>query len=164
MFLWNLEKCLRIFDEVYVSSDDYGILKLASLEGAKPIHREKELCGDCPDIPVFQHAFKKMKGVDGLVAVHANNPNIECNLIVLTKKILEMGVPEVMTCYPMASFNGYKTQSNPINGSIRGISKERLENYPDPYHPQPEVLLVDDSLEIETSEDFEDALCQLIRA
>jgi CMP-N-acetylneuraminic acid synthetase len=160
MFLWNLGKMLKIFDEVYVSSDSYEILQLASLEGAKGIHRGKDLCGDTPDIPVFQHALKKMGEVDGIVAVHANNPNIEKNLIAMTKKIMDMGVQEVMTCYPMTKKTEYKKQGNPIYGSIRGISKERLLNYKDPFHPEPEVLLVDNSLEIETIDDFN--LCQSI--
>ena len=158
MFLWNLQKCLKVFDKVYVTSDDYGILKMSVLEGAEPIHRGKELCGDTPDIPVFQHAFSKMTDVDAIVAVHANNPGIEQNLITIIKKILEMGVPEVMTCYPMFRDNGYKSQGNPINGSIRGMTKERLESYGDPYSPNPEVLVVDSSLEIETIDDYKLAL------
>lgn len=160
MFVVNLEKCLKIFDEVYVSSDDYEILHLASLHGARGIHRSEELCGDTPDIPVFQHAINKMGDCDGIVAVHANNPNIECNLIAMVKKMMEMGVPEVMTCHPMSKHINYKQQGNGINGSIRGISKHRLLNYGDPFHPNPEVLLVDTSLEIETQEDYEKALRQ----
>jgi CMP-N-acetylneuraminic acid synthetase len=30
MFIWNLEKCLDIFDRVYVSSDSDEILELAT--------------------------------------------------------------------------------------------------------------------------------------
>ena len=155
MFLWNLEKCLKIFEEVYVSSDSYEILKLATLHGAKPIHRGDELCGDTPDIPVFQHALGKMEAVEGIVAVHVNNPTIESNLIAMVKKCLEMGVEEVMTCHPMNKRAEYKKQGNPIYGSIRGMTKERLLNYGDPYHPTPEMLIVDTSPEIETYEDFE---------
>lgn len=161
MFVWNLEKCLKIFDEVYVSSDSYEILQYAGELGAKAIHRTKELCGDVPDIPVFQHAFSKMsKDIDGIVAVHVNNPTIEKNLIAMTKKILEAGVPEVMTCHPMSYKTEYKKQNNKVYGSIRGMLKDRLLNYPDPYKPNPEVLLVDTSIEVETIEDFE-KLCQL---
>jgi CMP-N-acetylneuraminic acid synthetase len=155
MFLWNLEKALSVFDEVYVSSDSYEILEMASMNGAKAIHRGQELCGDTPDIPVFQHALSKMpKDVDGVVAIHANNPTIDRNLIAMIKKCLEMGAPEVMTCYPMTYENSYKDQNNPINGSIRGMNRERLENYEDAFHPTPEILVVDNSLEIETPEDY----------
>lgn len=155
MFLWNLEKSLSVFEEVYVSSDSYQILELAVLHGAKAIHREKELCGDTPDIPVFQHALKKMgPDVDAIVAVHANNPTIDRNLIAIVKKQLEMGAPECMTCYPMSRNKEYKKQANHVYGSIRGISRQRLENYGDPYHPNPEVLTVDNSVEIEDLKDY----------
>ena len=157
MFVWNLRKCLTVFDDVYVTSDSYDILAMASKEGAIAIHRGEELCGDAPDIPVFQHALSKMpKNVGGIVAVHANNPTVDRNLIAIAKKGLEMGVPEVMSCHPMTKEKqkNYKKQGNLVNGSIRGMTRERLENYPDPYHPNPEMLLVDTSLEIETPEDF----------
>ncbi len=159
MFLWNLEKCLKVFDEVYVSSDDYKILQDAGKEGALAIHRTKELCGDCPDIPVFLHALSKMpKEVDGIVAVHADTPLIERNLIALAKKLLETGVQEVMTCKPMQHSPVYKASHNNIGGSIRGIARERLENYGSPFEPNPDVLLVDDSIEIEDQSDFNYAL------
>jgi CMP-N-acetylneuraminic acid synthetase len=155
MFLWNLEKCLTVFDEVYVSSDSYSILQLAVMNGAKGIHRDKALCGDTPDIPVFQHAIKNMdEDVGGIVAVHANNPTIERNLIAMVKKCLDMGVPEVMTCHPMSKSKDYKKQSNHVYGSVRGMLRDRLENYGDPYHPNPEMLIVDNSLEIETLRDY----------
>lgn len=158
MFLWNVEKCLRIFDRVYVSSDSYRILEMATRAGAIAIHRGEELCGDVPDIPVYQHALKKMGNPAGVVAVHANNPTIESNLIAFAKRQLEMGVSEVMTCYPMTHGADYHKQHNAIYGSIRGFSVERLENYPDPYKPEPQVLIVDHSTEIETPESYEQAL------
>lgn len=159
-FLWNLEKCLRVFDKVYVSSDSFHILEMAQKAGAIPIHRGEELCGDVPDIPVFQHALSKMSNVSSVVAVHANNPTIDINLIALTKKLLDLGIQEVMTCHPMNHLETYKKQANPVNGSIRGMSVERLTNYPDAYKPQPEVLIVDTSIEIETPESLELCLKQ----
>lgn len=159
MFLVNVKKCLCIFDNVYVSSDSDWILDMAEKEGAKAIKRGEDLCGDVPDIPVFQHALTFMGPVEGIVAVHANNPTIDINLIATTKKLLEMGVSEVMTSYPMeGGGTGYKNQCAYINGSIRGISRDRLENYGDPYEPDPDVMLVDTSIEIETQEDFDQSL------
>lgn len=167
MFLWNVEKCLEIFDEVYVSSDSYEIIRLATLHGAKGIKRGAELCGDTPDIPVFQHALARMRNASGVVAVHANNPSIEKNLIRLSKKLIEGGVEEVMTCHPMTHSKNaeehYKGQHNKINGSIRAFSRGRLEGYEDAYRPNPEVLIVDDSVEIEVPEDVEKASCQFKR-
>jgi len=160
MFLINLEKGRRLFDRVYVSSDSLEILRLAESHGAVPILRGQNLCGDTPDIPVFQDALRCMEDADGLVAIHVNNPTIDKNLIAMVKKCLEMGVPEVMTCHPMTHLDEYKLQHNKVYGSIRGMTRERLENYPDPYEPEPDVLLVDTSLEIETLSDYENALCQ----
>ncbi len=155
MFLWNLEKCTSIFEEVYVSSDSYDILSLAVLHGAKPIHRGDYLCGDCPDIPVFQHALSKMNpDIEGVIAVHADTPLLEKNLIIMTKKLLEMGVQEVMTCKPMTHGTIYKDQHHKVGGSIRGMSRHRLENYLDFFKPRPNVLLVDTSIEIETPDDL----------
>lgn len=175
MFLHNLEKCKEIFGEVYVSSDSKEILKMAEEHGAIGISRPEELCGDTPDIPVFQHALETMDRrdpiiahdygilgdqVEGIVAVHANNPNIEEEVIETVKNILEQDVPEVMTCTTIERADEYKDQHSKINGSVRGISRKRLEHYGDPYAPSPEVWVVDGSLEIETQEDFDKASCQ----
>ena len=158
MFLINLEKGLRLFDRVYVSSDSLEILRLAEANGAVPILRGQNLCGDTPDIPVFQDALRCMEDADGLVAIHVNNPTIDKNLIAMVKKCLEMGAQEVMTCHPMTYLDEYKLQHNKVYGSIRGMTRERLENYRDPYEPEPDILLVDTSLEIETQEDYDRCL------
>lgn len=127
---------------------------MAESAGAIPILRGQNLCGDVPDIPVFQDALRCMDDADGIVAVHSNNPTVEKNLIVMVKKCLEMGAQEVMTCHPMVHTSQYKEQYNKVYGSIRGMTRKRLENYDDPYKPEPDVLLVDNSIEIETLEDY----------
>jgi len=86
MFLVNVEKCLRVFDDVYVSSDSEEILKITKDAGAKPILRGVELCGDTPNIPVYRHAIEQMGDVDGIVAVQANSPTIPAEIIRRTKK------------------------------------------------------------------------------
>jgi len=159
MFIWNLQKCLSIFDRVYVSSDSHAILNMARVHGAKGIHRGEELCGECPDITVYQHALEHMENVSGIVAVHANNPTIEKNLIATVKKFVEYGVPEVMTSHATKHVENHHNHSQRLNGSIRGMSVDRLLNYKDPYKPEPEVLVVDTSIEIETQEDYD--LCKL---
>jgi CMP-N-acetylneuraminic acid synthetase len=167
MFLWNVEKCLALFDEVYVSSDSHEILRIAQNAGAIPITRGEELCGDTPDIDVYLHAVDRMvdpKTVMGVVAVHANNPTVHPTLIARVKYLIEIGAPEVMTCYPMSQGKDYHKQHNKIYGSIRGMSLDRLRNYGDPYHPNPEILLVDTSIEIETPTSYNKALCQFKQA
>lgn len=147
MFVANLEKCLKIFDEVFVSSEDQAIRDIAWKAGATTIPRPIGLCGDTPNIPVYQHAMTKMRS-DGLVAVQANSPTIEPNIIALAKHMLEMGIPEVMTMHPDRS----------IYGSVWGILTSKLANYPDPYDPHPEVLIRDTSLDIHTQDEYEQAV------
>lgn len=149
MFLVNTLKCLKIFDEVYVSSDSEKILKQAEAVGAIPIYRGIQLCGDVPNITVYKHAQGKMEaGI--IVAVQANSPTINANLISITKKLMELGIPEIMTCHKDYS----------IYGSIWALSAERLENYKDPYNPQPEILIVDNSIDVHTQEDYNLAIKQ----
>ena len=129
MFLVNLEKCLRIFPETYVSSDSEEILDMAYKAGAKLIKRPEKLCGETPNIIVYQHALGQIPKVDGIVAVQSNSPQLEANLIVITKHLLEMGVQEVMTCHPIERMDDYHDQYWIIYGTIWGLVRERLENY-----------------------------------
>lgn len=149
-----------MFKEVYVSSDSNEILKLAKKAGAITIKRGENLCGETPDIEVFLHAYKHFrnkKDVLGMVAVHANNPTMDKARIYQAMRLIELGTPEVMSCYPMSKDKRYHKRHNRINGSIRGMSIERLKHYGDPYTPNPEVLIVDDSVEIETPKSFKAA-------
>jgi CMP-N-acetylneuraminic acid synthetase len=144
MFLWNLEKCLSIFDDVFVSSDSEEILKIAEENGAIPIKRGKKLCGDTPNIPVYRHA-QKIMSADAFVAVQANSPEVPETLIRFTKDILQEGTfLEVMTCHK--DFKLY--------GSIWGMTSDRLAKYGDPFKPTPEVLLLDPSVDIHTKKDY----------
>jgi len=150
MYLVNTKKCLRIFSRTFVSSDNDWILEGAEDIGAIPIKRPQELCGDSPNIEVYQHALQFMNGCDGIVAVQCNSPTIDSKLIEQAKELLESGVQEVMT----------KHQDGSIYGSIWAISRKLLENYKDPYNPKPEVLLTDNSWDIHTEEELQKALCQ----
>ncbi len=147
LFLWNLEKCLNVFDKVFVSSDDPEILHYAWQAGAIVITRDETLCGDVPNIPVYQHALQFMGAVDGIVAVQANSPGIDENLIAMTRHLMELGVDEVMTVHP----------NRKIYGSIWAIRSEKLRKYKNFYRPKPNVMLVDLSLDIHTQEDFNKA-------
>ena len=160
--LWqiNTEKCLKIFDRVYVSSDDIELLHAAWSLGAIPLERGPELCGDTPNIPVYQHALEKMGDTEALVAVQVCSPNVPERLIRIAKMLMESGIHEVMTCHPIEHKDEYHDQSFKIYGSVWGISAELLRKYPDPYKPNPWTLLVDKSIDIHTEEDFEAAIRQ----
>jgi len=151
MFLWNVQKLLRIVPRVYVSSDDPWILDEAEWAGAIPIKRPPELCGETPNIPVYQHALGFMNGVDGIIAVQANSPTIDSHLIEIAKELLLAGFKEIMTMHKGGS----------IYGSIWAIRADKLRNYGDPYKPNPSILLVDSSIDIHTQEDFIKALKQI---
>lgn len=150
MYQVNLEKCLQIFDEVYISSEDYEILDYAQILGAIPILRPEKLCGETPNILVYKHAMRTMKSY-GFVAVQANSPTIEPRIIIKAKQYLENGGTEVMTCYPMG-------HDNPIYGSVWGMTKDRLKHYKDPYKPEPDFLIDDLSRDIHLESDYYRAL------
>lgn len=149
MFLVNLEKCLKIFDEVYVSSDSQWILDQAEANGGIPILRGEDLCGDTPNIPVYQHAVEHMKDVDSIVAVQVNSPTVDLNVIALVKHLVgNLLIDEVMTCHSDRS----------IYGSVWGLSVGKLKNYGDPYEPSPDVLVRDRSIDIHTEQEYKLAL------
>ena len=153
MFLWNMQKCIDVFGECHVSSDTDKILNLAYKNGGKVIKRGEDLCGDVPNIPVYQHAMKMMD-CDVLVAVQACSPDLDAGLLEMTKEIMMSGCPELMTCYSLEGNTHYHEQNFPIYGSIWAMTRERLENYGDPYHPKPAVLLIDDSKDIHYKKDL----------
>lgn len=150
MFAVNVRKCLKVFDEVFVSSDSLDVLKVARNLGAHGIRRGEDLCGDTPNIPVYQHALTEMGDVQGIVAVQANSPTLDMKIVSDVGELLMMGYDEVMTCHPDYS----------LYGSVWAMTTKRLENYGDPYKPTPQVLIVDPSIDIHTYEDLEQALCQ----
>lgn len=159
MFMVNVDKCLSMFDRVYVSSDDPWIIKKAESAGAVGILRGDSLIGDVPNIPVYLHALTYMGTVDNIVAVQSCSPTISAKLILTAKQLLEIGYQEVMTCHPIEHSDDYHEQGNKIYGSVWGLSREKLQNYPNPYKPTPDVLLVDTSIDIHNQEDYQKALC-----
>jgi len=149
MFLVNVKKCQQIFDSVYVSSDSTDILFQAQEAGAIPILRGERLCGETPNIPVYQHALKYMPDdVKGIVAVQSNSPTIKKEIIEKVAKYIEAGAGEAMTCY----------EDGRIYGSVWAINKDKLLNYGDPYNPKPDFLVKDSSIDIHTLGDYNQAL------
>ncbi len=142
MFIWNLEKCLLVFNEVYVSSDSDKILDKAESMGAFSIKRPDDLL-DCPNIPVYQYCMKIMCS-DAFIAVQPNSPETGIRLIKYAKDLLKLGHEEVKTCH----YDGTDY------GSIWGMTRERLKNYPDPQHARPSYWIKDFSIDIHTIEDL----------
>lgn len=153
MFLHNVDKCLGIFDKVYVSSDSDEILDWADSRGAIGIKRPVELCGETPNILVYKHAVMYMSDVDAIVAVQANSPTV---LPIIIKEVKDslLKYDEVMTVHP----NGK------IYGSVWGLTMKKLYSYKntyDYYNPTPQFVIKDMSIDIHTKNDFLMALSQI---
>jgi CMP-N-acetylneuraminic acid synthetase len=159
MFMWAVEKCLKVFSATYVSSDNDFILSVAEKAGAIPIKRPKELCeSDVMNVPVYQHAMKFMGNPDIMIAVKADSPTTDIKIIEHAKEIMENHeYDEFMTAYPI---KGYKDKSF-VYGSIWAIKREKLEIYEDPMMPEPKVLIVDPAIDIHNEEDLKQAEKQL---
>ncbi len=143
MFVENLEKCLDIFDEVYVSTDSEEIAQITLDYSGKVIMRDGSLCGETPNIDVYNHALNFFNA-DYIVAVQANSPTVDKEKIVLVKRIMDFGVEEVKTCH----------EDKKDYGSIWAITTDKIKNYPDPYNAKPEVWVVDNCLDVHTLEDY----------
>lgn len=144
MFLHNVRKLLDIFPEVYVSSDSEEILDWADSRGAIAIKRPMRLCGDTPNIPVYQHALRFMRpDVEAIIAVQANSPNVHPSIIARIREALEL-CDEAITVH----------QDGSIYGSVWGIRRDKLLSYEDPYHPTPGVKIEDTSIDIHSADDY----------
>lgn len=150
LFEWNLEKLLRLKIPVYFDSDDDTMLQRAKVLGANVRKRPEPLCGhDVPSVPIFQDMAKELPNKPkAILNLQANSPN--CGEAVLQQCLaVARHVPfnELLTVY--------RDRSN--NGSIWGFSFARLMNYGDPYVHTPDILIVDDSIDIHTMADFQEA-------
>lgn len=150
MFMINLKKCKKAFDRVYVSSDSLEILEEAVNAGAIAIKRPKNLCGDVPNIDVYQHALRYIPE-EIIVAVQANSPTIDISVIKNIGRMMNMGYSEIMTCHDDYS----------IYGSVWALTRERIKKYKDPYKPTPEILVKELSTDIHTEKDLQKVLQEL---
>ena len=154
MFLWNLEKLLRELPEVVFESDDASLLALAAEAGAIPMLRPESLRGnEVPSVPLFQNIVRQRpRRPDAVLNVQANSPTTTPKTIRAAVHVMQhTACNELQTVFPVTH-----TQ----NGSLWGFGIDRLVNYGDPYVHHPDVLLVDDAIDIHTSEEFERALVQ----
>jgi|GEM_PF-3169671 len=152
MFLRNLQKMIDLGLEPILDSDDDEILRLAQDAGATPHARDSALHGpDVPTLPIVKAAFEGLgiASPTAAVIVQANSPNLRmATLIQATDIIANTSVDEVMSAFPDRTHNG----------SVWAVSHERLFDYGDPYQHRPDVLLVDDSVDIHDAADLQRAL------
>lgn len=161
MFEWNVIKGVSVFDEFYVSSDCDEILARAKELGAIPIKRPTGELTEAPNIMWYNWCLQFMNEPDAIVAVQINSPTVSEELIRDAKVMLLSGFQEVMTVYPFADAPNYPpnyhNKAAKIYGSVWGMTVDRLLNYKDPYNPEPDVLLFDNSTDIHTEEDLQKA-------
>ena len=153
VFLWNLEKAKKYFPAVYFSSDSEEMLKKAEAIGVPAIRRPPELAGDnVPNIPVFVHAYGFMEQPDMIVALQSNSPTLPESRIKRALAVME--IPDIQELITI-------DKNFKVHGSIWALKRERLLNYGDPYQYKAEIFMFDDSVDIHTQEDFENAKQQL---
>lgn len=152
LFTRNLSKMVELGLEPIVDSDDHDILGLAKDHGAVPHFRAPELHGpDVPTLPIVKAAFEALAIGDPTCAliVQANSPNLATRTLQRAVAIIaDSPVDEVMSAFPDGTHNG----------SVWAVSHERLVNYGDPYQHRPDVLLVDDSIDIHDASELQLAL------
>ena len=155
MFMWAVEKSLKVFNETYISSDLDSILEEAQKAGAIPIKRPAELCTPgVMNVPVYQHAMPHMGNPDIMIAPKVDSPTTDIEIIKRIKDLMERyGYDEIMTAYPV---KGYADKCA-VYGSVWAIRKEKLAVYEDPMMPTPKVLVVDPAIDINTPEDLANA-------
>lgn len=152
LFTHNLSKMIDLGLEPILDSDDQEILDQAEQLGALPHFRAADLHGpDVPTLPIVKAAFEALAipGPTCAVIVQANSPNLQVGT--LERAIAIIGstpVDEVMSAFPDGTHNG----------SVWAVSHERLVDYGDPYQHRPDVLLVDDSIDIHDAAELQQAL------
>lgn len=146
MFIWNLKKLLNIFETVVFDSDCQEMCEMACAIGAIPHKRKVALEGnDVPSVPIFKSIIEDEPEFRALINLQANSPGTPEEVIRQCAHIIEINsIDEVLTFY----------SSRDINGSVWGFSKDRLNNYGDYYVHYPDALVLDDSIDIHTKEDF----------
>lgn len=142
MYQWNLEKCLLVFNKVYVSTDSKPIIENSERMGAIGVMRPPDLLS-AANIPCYQHAMEVMKS-DAFVAVQANSPETGIRLIKYAKDLLQLGHEEVKSCH----------LDGTDYGSIWGMTYNRLQNYPDPLNASPSYWIKDYSVDIHNIDDL----------
>lgn len=148
MFVWNMEKCLQIFERTVVSSDSEKTLKIAKDAGAIIHRRTWRLCGDQPNMKVYQDIIAKIP-CKGIVAVQANSPTVSLKNILMGKNLLEWGIGEAIT----------KHRNGKFYGSVWSLARKTIEKYTpsEMWEAHPDVAYYCDSIDIHTKADFEQA-------
>ena len=150
LFEWNLKKMLNVFPRVVFDSDCPEMLSAAKNLGAERHERQKRLLGhDIPSLPIFESIIDDIGNIQNIINVQANSPNVSENLMKIAAKIIQYGdINELLTMYTDLT----------INGSLWGLSQYRIKNYGDYYVHHPDILLLDNSVDIHTRKEFEEAL------
>jgi len=151
LFVHNVRKLVELGVGPIVDSDDDEILAIAEAAGAVPNLRDEALRGpDVPTLPIVRAAFEHL-GIGAptcALIVQANSPNVRVETLRHAIDVISFtGIDELMSAAPDRSHNG----------SVWAVSHARLIDYGDPYVHRPDVLLVDDSIDIHHLADLDQA-------
>lgn len=156
LFHWNLSKLIKLFGTVVLDSDDKNILESAEKVGAIPHARNEMVLGnDVPSVLIFRSILEDFPDYDGIINVQANSPNVKIELIEKAHSLISNNYS-----------NHILTLNNDMtwNGSIWCINKNIILTMEDFYNLEPEMFLIDDSVDIHTADEFEEALAREIYA
>lgn len=150
LFTLNLWKLLKVFEEVVVDSDSEAVLTQAEEMGATPRIRPAHLNGhEVPSIVLFRSLVEDFPEAGSFVSVQANSPNTPMAVISTCAEAIQLdSVAEVITCF----------SSGEKNGSVWAMTYDRSMEGPPQDIPRPSVMVVDDSIDIHTQDDFDAAL------
>ncbi|MEC9248618.1 MAG: hypothetical protein VX986_06320 [Pseudomonadota bacterium] len=147
LFERNLLKLLEMEITVVVDSDSDEILSRSEEMGAVPRIRPSSLRGhEVPSVPIFASILEEFSQYEALLNVQANSPCVAREVIQsCLHGLMDTNIDEVLTCY----------SDYALNGSVWGFSRNRVFNYGDFYSHSPDLLVVDDSIDVHTKEEFE---------
>jgi CMP-2-keto-3-deoxyoctulosonic acid synthetase len=150
LFEWNLSKLTKIFGSVVLDSDDNNILKSAEKIGAIPHPRNKKVLGnDVPSILIFRSILEDFSDFDALINVQANSPNVKIELIQKAHDLIQDNHTR-----HLLTLNKDMTW----NGSVWCIHRDTIFSLKDFYNLEPDMFLIDNSVDIHTQEEFDKAL------
>lgn len=156
MYLYTLAKMHKLGVPIFLDSDSQEMLQAAKslFPGISTSLRPQELRdNDLPSVPLFQSMVERF-GLSNynILNVQANSPSIQIHTIQNAVDVMSStACTELLTVY---------SQTRKNNGSLWGFSSSRLMNYGDPYIHLPDVLLLDDSVDVHTKLDFDQSLVQ----
>jgi len=122
LFAWAVGIGRITCDDVYVSTDDVDIARLATMYGAKTILRPPELATDeAPMLPVIHHALSVLPGFDVVVLLQPTSPWRMEKHIRAALEIMAKGADSVMSVVEIPAAMSPDYAMEIVAGQLRGF-------------------------------------------